>query len=161
MKDWQDRVVKEQETELTVRELNSILANAKIYAEGTSEELAILWQLDEETTSYIQEKITSVYETLLQGTTTHALFDNIGTTLSHQYPETLEALRERLLGNALSDEMGYVSQFGINEWLPDHLRNENCTRVLFDNIQAGLERVIELAEEQVKMRKSGINRADP
>jgi hypothetical protein len=156
MSEWTKRLSEEKETEFTVRELNSILAEAEVYAKGSADELAILWELDDETKSHLKEKIEGVYETLLQGNTTHALFDNIDTTLTHRYPETVEALRERLLGNALSEEMEHFSQFGINDWLPDHLQNADATRVLFDNIQAGLERVIEHAEELVSTRKGGI-----
>jgi hypothetical protein len=121
MNSWTDRIYEETKNELTVRDLNSILAVAESYAEDTAEELGRQWNLDSESQDYLREKIISVYEMLLQGATTQAIYELAETTLTHQYPETLEALRESMLGNPLSDEMMYSAEFGINEYLPNHL----------------------------------------
>ena len=155
MNPWTDRIREEPENELTVRDLNSILDVAESYAESTAETLGRQWNLDAASQDFLREKIMEVYEILLQGATTKAIYELAETTLIHQYPETLEALRECLLGNPLSDEMMHSAEFGINRYLPNHLQNQDCTRTLFEHIQKGLEHVVEHGESLVKSRKDG------
>lgn len=160
METWTDFIRDEQDSELTVRDLNSILGVAESYAERTAETLGRQWNLDAASQDSLREKIMEIYEILLQGCTAKSIYELAETTLIHQYPETLEALREQLLGNPLSDEMMHFAEFGINRYLPDHLQNQDCTRTLFEYIQSGLERVVEHGEALVKSRKSGMRGAD-